>query len=60
MESPRTQASAKGTIWNAVMKTVPTTPRSPLGQRIIASGAAHRPPISANREAHFAPSVAAV
>lgn len=60
MESPSTQARAKGTIWKIVKKMLPKVLMFSSGQRSDDSGAAHRPPMRANREAHFAPSADAV
>ena len=60
MESPSTQASAKGTVMKTVRAMLPARFVASLGQRRWARGAAHSPAPSAKREAQRAPSAATV
>ncbi|CAM5545596.1 hypothetical protein SVIOM74S_07147 [Streptomyces violarus] len=60
MESPSTQARAKGTVMKTVRAMLPATFVWSLGQRRWATGAAHRPAARAKREAQRAPSAATV
>src|SRR5690606_41564037 len=55
-----TQARANGTVWNITRAMLPAVLVSGFGQRSCASAAAHRPAVSAKRDAQRAPMAATV
>ena len=56
IESPSTQARAKGTVRKTTRTTLPAMPVLLPASAAVPAGRAHRPPISASREAQRAPS----